>query len=107
MSYHIDRVLYDKDGNTTQDDKTAVAKAISKEINESALGDKRTVTKYYVKYAGYLYDPVQMNEVDARYRSWQMKEVPELTFNIYLDFLRTKKEHFRINAERLINAQTN
>ena len=73
-------------------------------IEDSPLGKGRTVVKYYVKYCDYLFDPVHMTEIDARYRNWKMREVSDKVFGLYFDYLTTKQEHFRVNAERLINA---
>lgn len=95
--------LYDKDGKIIEDENKACAIKIVKELEDNVLGKGKIVTKYYVKYAGYLFDPVQMNEVDTRYRNWQMKEVGQRVFDIYMEFLKTKREFCRINAERLIN----
>lgn len=103
MSFRLDRTYYDKVGNATPDEKKACAKAVVKTVEGGALGNEVVTTLYYVKYAGYIYDPHNMNEVELRYRDWRMKEVSKRVFDLYLDFLKTRQEHFRINAERLIN----
>lgn len=105
MSYHIDRTYYDKNGAITTKEADACAKIAEKEVSGTVLGERQLVVKYFVKYSGYLYDPVNMTQIDVRYRTWNMREVPKRVFDMYLDFLKTKREHFRINAERLINAQ--
>lgn len=103
MSFQLDRVYYGGNGQPIESDREACAKTVTKTIPAGALGAEQVITKYFVKYAGFLYDPHNMNEVEVRYKSWVMKEVSKKVFDIYLDFLKTKHEHFRINAERLIN----
>lgn len=98
--------LFDKNGQPTDNESAACAKTVTKTGNSPILGPTHAVTHYYVKYSGYLFDPVQMTAVDERNRNWKMRLVTQEVFTYYLSFLSTKKEHFRINAERLLNGQS-
>ena len=87
----LDRSLYNKVGNLTEDEDKAFAKIVSSE----------TTTRRFVKtFKNLLYDPYGIDSHREKYLDLKMKEVSNHTFNLYLEYLKTRNNSYITKAQR-------
>jgi hypothetical protein len=84
--------LFDLNAKQTQDEKIAVAK-------KSKVENRQT---FYIKHGrGEIYDPWGMDRNKSSSFIFSLRKVNEEIFNLYLEYLKTKREIFLTRARRL------
>lgn len=87
----------DKTGNQCGEERDSVAKITEFHNKE----DNRISTYYYVKCGrGIIFDPYGMDMNKTNAYNFQFKKVDQLIFDKYIDYLRTRREVFLIQARR-------
>lgn len=87
----------DKTGKTC-DERDAVAKLV--EFVSETDGQKINFS-YYVKHRrGQLFDPYGVDALKANAQDTRYKKVDEYIFNKYIDYLKTRRETFLLEAKR-------
>ncbi len=87
-------ILYDENGQETKVEKSAYAKKVTY--------DGRKLVHYFVKYSqGGLQNPRDTMENSRRtVRGFQFRKTNELTFTLYMKFLRTRNNSALLQARR-------